>query len=346
MIDDNGQSSLAAALETAPPDLLGRLSALGGPLMTVLMTGERAGVLGLNGFNGHPVAIRLAGAIDVSTIDGLARAPVAQARAILTDAAAKTVDAPPSAESVLDLLKAAQLVPAAVISPVDPTQTEAIDAWLREGSILRISTTDIETHRRRLALSLVKASEASVPLQDCPDARFHVFRAGDGGPDHCAIVVGDLDQGEPPLVRLHSACLTGDVFGSLRCDCGEQLRDAVRTMAQAGSGVLLYLAQEGRGIGLANKMRAYTLQDSGLDTVDADRILGFAADERRYEAAVAILRQLGVTRIRPMTNNPEKLAWLTDAGFEVVERVPLRGTVNPHNRRYLSAKAERCGHLP
>ena len=139
--------------------------------------------------------------------------------------------------------------------------------------------------------------------------------------------------------------MTGDLLGSLRCDCGEQLRGSVDRIAAAGGGVLLYLAQEGRGIGLANKLRAYALQDAGLDTIDADRHLGFSADERRYEAAAAMLRDLGLTRIRLMTNNPAKLAALRAEGIELVDHMTLHSTVNPYNERYLRAKRERGGHL-
>jgi GTP cyclohydrolase II len=146
-------------------------------------------------------------------------------------------------------------------------------------------------------------------------------------------------------VRLHSACLTGDLLGSLRCDCGEQLRTAVQRIAALGGGVLLYLDQEGRGIGLPNKLRAYVLQDGGLDTVDADRHLGFLADERSYDVAAALLTELGYKRIRLLTNNPQKINSLRDHGIEVVGRVPLVTTSNSHNERYLRAKHERAGHL-
>ena len=146
-------------------------------------------------------------------------------------------------------------------------------------------------------------------------------------------------------VRLHSACLTGDLLGSLRCDCGEQLRNAVDQLATVGGGVLLYLAQEGRGIGLANKLRAYELQDAGLDTIEADRHLGFSADERSYAAAASMLRHLGMTRIQLLTNNLEKIEALEAEGIEVVAGHRLLGTVNRHNARYVHAKRERAGHL-
>ena len=163
--------------------------------------------------------------------------------------------------------------------------------------------------------------------------------------EHVALIVGDpAHWPDVPALRMHSACLTGDLFGSLRCDCGEQLRSAVSTIGEEGGGILLYLAQEGRGIGLANKLRAYGLQDSGLDTVDADRLLGFGADERRYEVAAAMLADLDIPRVRLMTNNPGKIAALERNGIEIAGREAVHGALNPHNDRYLTAKAERAGH--
>ena len=145
-------------------------------------------------------------------------------------------------------------------------------------------------------------------------------------------------------VRLHSACLTGDLFGSLRCDCGEQLRGSLRVFAASGGGVLLYLAQEGRGIGLGNKLRAYLLQQEGLDTVDADGTLGFGADERRYHAGIEILKHLGIERVQLLTNNPEKVRALREGGIHVIDRQPLFGTLNRHNLLYVTAKVHRAGH--
>lgn len=170
-----------------------------------------------------------------------------------------------------------------------------------------------------------------------------VFRAADGK-EHMVIALGDL-TGDAPLVRLHSECLTGDALGSLRCDCGPQLQEAMRRIASEGRGAILYLRQEGRGIGLGNKIRAYALQDLGLDTVEANHQLGFPDDARDYSLAVALLREAGVSRLRLLTNNPRKLASLEKAGIEVVERVPLRVGENAHNTGYLETKRQRLGHL-
>jgi GTP cyclohydrolase II len=181
-------------------------------------------------------------------------------------------------------------------------------------------------------------------LDNLPATQIVAFRAADDGQEHVALIIGAF-AGKPPLVRLHSECLTGDVFGSLKCDCGPQLKQALTIIGKAGGGVLLYLRQEGRGIGLANKLRAYALQDRGLDTVDANQRLGFADDERDYSHAAAMLRALGIDEVRLLTNNPNKVAGLNRAGIKVVERVPHHMTSNPHNADYLATKRKKSGHL-
>jgi len=182
-------------------------------------------------------------------------------------------------------------------------------------------------------------------LPEAEDARFILYREASGFREHVAVLIRPPDRWPDPVpVRIHSACLTGDLFGSLRCDCGEQLRASVRLFAERGGGVLLYMSQEGRDIGLANKLRAYRLQAAGLDTIDADETLGFGADERGYGAAVEILRTLGVRRVVLLTNNPEKVDALRAAGVDVADRLPLFGTLNPHNRPYVEAKVDRAGH--
>lgn len=173
----------------------------------------------------------------------------------------------------------------------------------------------------------------------------HGFEETGTGKEHVALVLGDLCGDEPVLVRLHSECLTGDTLFSLRCDCGFQLEAALEAIAQAGRGALLYLRQEGRGIGLINKIRAYRLQDAGADTVEANEQLGFPADARDFRVARDMLGELGVSKVRVMTNNPRKIDTLKRVGIEVVERVPLEVGRNPHNTRYLDTKSEKLGHM-
>lgn len=193
---------------------------------------------------------------------------------------------------------------------------------------------------KRTPLEKIAESKLPTPLAEF---RITVFR----GPDekeHVVIALGDLSGDEAPLVRVHSECLTGDALFSLRCDCGFQLQSALSSIAAAGRGAVLYLRQEGRGIGLGNKIRAYALQDQGVDTVDANHQLGFPADARDYGLAIELLQQLGLKRIRLMTNNPRKLDALSSEGIEIVERVPVQSGVNPHNEAYLRAKASKLGH--
>jgi len=175
--------------------------------------------------------------------------------------------------------------------------------------------------------------------------RLHIFRPEDGGEEHYAVEIGQPDRDKPVLSRLHSACFTGDILGSLKCDCGPQLRGALAQMGEEGAGVLLYLNQEGRGIGLANKMRAYSLQDQGFDTVEANHRLGFEDDERDFRIGADILRRLGFRDVRLMTNNPAKVDRMNSCGLTVVERVPLKVGENRHNHHYLATKAAKSGHL-
>jgi GTP cyclohydrolase II len=252
---------------------------------------------------------------------------------------------PPLAFAALVLAKLGRLLPALVAAPV----AEARMAEAAPLGIFTLPAADVLAYPATAATSLTRVAEARVPLEDSTDTRIVAFRAADGGIEHLAILVGDPEglgaAGGAPLTRVHSECFTGDLLGSLRCDCGPQLRGAIARMAQDGAGVLLYLAQEGRGIGLVNKLRAYTLQDGGLDTLDANRALGYGADERGFMVAATMLRQLGIPRIRLLTNNPDKVAGLAACGIEVAGREPHRFAANGVNDQYLETKATRFGHL-
>lgn len=243
-------------------------------------------------------------------------------------------------------MRRALLIPAALCAFVSEETAADIEEQLAEGRLLEVNAQDAEQCLAGAPGMLKRVSEANIPLEDAADSRFVLFREPDGLREHVAVVIGKPErwEGAVPL-RLHSACLTGDLFGSLRCDCGEQLRNAVADIQAMGGGVLLYLAQEGRGIGLANKLRAYTLQDGGLDTVDADQVLGFGDDERQYAVAVDMLNALNIDQVQLLTNNPLKMEALRQGGIEVVSRQALYGSVTDHNQRYLNAKATRGGHL-
>ncbi|MBJ3763243.1 GTP cyclohydrolase II [Maribius pontilimi] len=232
----------------------------------------------------------------------------------------------------LTLVRQAQLLPAVIARPVRD---------LPEG-IVTVAPGDPDAAPPD---ALRAAIAARLPIAATTGARLHVFQPESGGPEHYAVEIGQPDRGRPVLTRLHSACFTGDVLGSLKCDCGPQLQAALAQMAAEGAGVLLYLNQEGRGIGLANKMRAYALQDQGFDTVEANHRLGFDDDERDFGVGLAMLRKLGVRQVRLLTNNPRKLALFEGSGIELVARVPLWVGESAFNRDYLRVKSERSGHL-
>ena len=276
------------------------------------------------------------------TILGLAMAPrAAQSGSLLCfDARPAT----PMESAGLALTRFGRLLPAVVSVEVDPG-SPVLTRWIERGTILDVSSEDVEGAVARSGIEVTHVAEAPVPLADAEHSRFVFFREGGGFLEHVAVLIGPREGWPDPVpARVHSACLTGDLFGSLRCDCGEQLRGSLDHFKNRGGGVLVYLAQEGRGIGLGNKIRAYTLQDEGLDTVDADGVLGFGADERRYDAAVAILRHLEITRVELLTNNPDKVRALEEGGIDVPERTPLYGGINRHNLSYVQAKADRSGH--
>ena len=238
-------------------------------------------------------------------------------------------------KACLNLAKLSRLLPSAVLG---------YGAALTD-DFLVVDASDVDMYAMQAARSLRIVSQANVPLEDAENAKLIAFRPRDGGLEHFAIVVGEPDTSQPVLVRLHSECFTGDMLGSMRCDCGSQLRGAIAAISAQGSGVLLYLAQEGRGIGLVNKIRAYELQNAGFDTVEANLQLGFDEDERIYLPAAQMLSLLHIHQIRLMTNNPAKIQALRDHGIDVTERVSLMFASNEHNKDYLQTKAEKTGHL-
>jgi GTP cyclohydrolase II len=238
------------------------------------------------------------------------------------------------------LAKAAYLLPAAVLVPVPDAVALAARGDL---TLLPLAEAGPELLRSSPMHPVVSAR---LPMSASKAGRVHVFRPEDGGEEHYAIEIGRPDRNAPVLARLHSACFTGDVLGSLKCDCGPQLRSALAQMGEEGAGLLLYLNQEGRGIGLANKMRAYSLQDQGFDTVEANHRLGFEDDERDFRLGAGILRRLGFGTVRLLTNNPRKIAMMEANGIRVSERVPLKVGLTEQNADYLATKVAKSGHLP
>ena len=314
-----------SSVETASADQGARL----------LLSGERAAALGMGNHRlsadpAQPVLLASSNWLDPATLRSLADPAGDFSRAPLGPLTPCPINQPEDARAAVALCRLAGLLPA---------------LWLIEGPAEQaIAPADVLAAERRS--TVVLAARARLPIDGLErESQVAVFRAEEDGSEHAAVIVG-APGGRPSLVRLHSECLTGDVFGSLKCDCGPQLRQALKLIAAEGAGVLLYLRDEGRGIGLANKIRAYQLQDRGLDTVDANRRLGFADDSRDYSLAAAMLRSLGIAQVRLLTNNPGKVEGLEGAGIEVVERVAHHMPVNSHNADYLAVKRERSGHLP
>ena len=325
---DGPEPMTVVAVETATTELLELLDPQGAA--PLLLSGGRAAALSLANDRDAadpalPVMIERADWLDQATALALSdpsqdftRPPIGPLRPVAPDQ-------PQLAKAALGLARSAGLLPA---------------LWVVETPAAVAIPLNELTRKPEVAI----LARANLPLDGLPETQIVAFRASDDGQDHVALIVGAFG-GQPPLVRLHSECLTGDVFGSLKCDCGPQLRHALRLIGEAGGGVLLYLRQEGRGIGLANKLRAYALQDRGLDTVDANLRLGFADDERDYAHAAAILAALGIHEVRLLTNNPAKVAGLEDSGINVIERVGHHMPANPHNADYLAVKRGKSGHL-
>lgn len=310
-----------------------------------------------------PITLRLPESFDPALLDELAGIGPAREAGPAGGAATsgspeadrwrRLLDAQPAApatqttaamRAAIELTRLARLVPAVIT--LDPGLGRLNGQAPDDDHVAYLGVTedDVRAYPQERARSLLRVSEAPVPLAGHEKSRFVLFRETVADLEHVAIIVGEPDPSQPVLVRLHSSCLTGDLFASLRCDCGDQLRGAIDRLGEGG-GVLLYLAQEGRGIGLANKLRAYDRQDAGLDTIEADRYLGFRGDERNFAVAVQMLRELGIGRIRLLTNNPAKIAALRQAGVDVVERIAIGGRLNRHNERYITTKRDRAGHL-
>src|SRR5262245_26464857 len=334
-LEGPGQTVIAAAAETLTGGSLAALrdAALG--RLRLVMSNFRATALGLEADPRAATAVELRPDVTLAEIAG-AVDPLAASGAPLGKVRREAGADGAAVSAAITLAKLAGLLPMVVLAPAT-TAPGAADAPT-------VDAADVARFADDSARWLTRVAEARVPLADAENARLVAFRPWGGGPEHLAIVVGEPDPAKPVLTRIHSSCFTGDLLGSLRCDCGDQLRGAIQTIAAEGAGVVVYLPQEGRGIGLVNKLRAYALQDAGLDTIDANLHLGFAPDERSYAAAGEILRQLGIARIRLLTNNPGKRAALARLGVEIVERVKHAFPPNPHNAAYLRTKAVRDGH--
>lgn len=341
-----GSAALVAAVEGLPEETLEQLRSLSSDVR-VVVTHHRGQAIGLSVKQaGAPSHLSIGLHTDADPVRILR---IATASAALIDTRApewQDVRAATAGEVAgLELMRLGRLIPAVVTAPISAARVPALQSMIDDGTILTLPAEQIADVVGTPGIEVTHVTESAVPLADAENARFVFFRETSGFLEHVAILIGAQEEWPDPVpVRLHSACLTGDLFGSLRCDCGDQLRGALRHFAETGGGVLVYLAQEGRGIGLGNKIRAYALQQEGLDTIDADGTLGFGADERQFDSAVRILKHLKIERVQLLTNNPEKVKALQEGGIEVVDRRPLHGTLNRHNLRYVTAKVNRAGH--
>ncbi|MGB0959157.1 MAG: GTP cyclohydrolase II [Halocynthiibacter sp.] len=331
VIADGDEGVLIFAVETLPPD---RLAVLEAPHLTI--THRRAQTLKTAAYDGDILRVALRQDADLSWLHAIADPaedlshpmkgpliPIREGRADFD-------------RMGIALVKSARLLPAIVAMPI-PAPTK-----FAQENLMTCLNLEAMTDRPSDFTDVI---HARLPMRASEAGRVHVFRPDDGMQEHYAIEIGKADRTKPILVRLHSACFTGDVLGSLKCDCGPQLNAALGQMGAEGEGILLYLNQEGRGIGLANKMRAYSLQDQGFDTVEANHRLGFEDDERNFAIGASLLKELGVQQIKLLTNNPNKVARMESCGIKVVERIPLQVGKSVHNEAYLATKAAKSGHF-
>ena len=327
-----GGAWLAAAAEGLTQDTLAALRDAGRPVLAV--TSWRAETLKARAYDGDLARIALRDDMDAATIARLADPKDDLLRPLAGPFTTLRGGETGPHRAALALCKSARLLPAALVVEIDTVP----------GDLTRLPLADLDATLTG-APDFREIVAGRVPMALAHAGRVHVFRSTHGAGEHVAVEIGQPPRDAPVLTRLHSACFTGDVLGSLKCDCGPQLHAALATMGEAGAGVLLYLDQEGRGIGLANKMRAYALQDQGFDTVEANHRLGFEDDERDFRIGADILRKLGFSTVRLMTNNPAKVAMMETCGLSVDERVPLAVGRNPRNSDYLDTKARKSGHI-
>ena len=328
IVFSEGERKLAVlALDCVAPEVYDQFASAVGGRHSLLLTAPRAGRLGIGATGDATVPL-----------DGVSFADASHlAYGLGAEAPAVWQSADPLVSRTAELARLALLLPAMVCADVtDDAAPFAACCALHAG---RLDGADAGRQQFR------QVARTRVPLKNVGDAEFVVFRGGLAQKDQLAIVVGKPDFSRTMPIRIHSSCITGDLFGSLKCDCGDQLRNGLALLKQAGGGVLLYLDQEGRGTGIGAKMRAYGLQHLGLDTIDADAELGLAADHRRYDAAIAMLRLLDISSVAMFTNNPTKIAALRDAGIAVESRTAVTGTVTAENENYLRTKALRAGHM-
>ena len=333
VLSDGPGHFLVLAADGIRVDRLAEVLALGTGVLVV--SDRRAATLNARAYDGDLARLVLPEDVDAAWVSAVADPKDDLSRPLKGPFVSQRDGEATAHRAALGLAKSARLLPAAIVVPVSgavPEELTRLDLSALQG-VLAAPVAHEEVVAGRVPMALAEKG------------RVHVFRPNDGGEDHVVTEIGQPPRGKPVLARLHSACFTGDVLGSLKCDCGAQLQAALQQMGEEGAGVLLYLNQEGRGIGLANKMRAYSLQDQGFDTVEANHRLGFEDDERDFRTGADILKRLGFSAVRLLTNNPAKVEMMQSQGIEVVERVPLQVGRTPENTDYLDVKARKSGHI-
>ncbi len=338
LLTGGGEAMLMLAAETLDAARLADLRELGGAPELVI-TARRAETLKARAYDGDVARIALPRDGNIGWVQGVADPADDLRMPMKGPLISEREGSADLHRAAIRLAKSARLLPAALMLRLKNAARFALDNGLT------VIPVDLAGPHLGATSPLHAVVHARLPMTAAEAGQLHIFRPEDGGEEHYAIEVGRPRRDKPVLARLHSACFTGDVLGSLKCDCGPQLQAALAHMGREGAGVLLYLNQEGRGIGLANKMRAYSLQDQGFDTVEANHRLGFEDDERDFRIGAKILKEMGFSSVRLLTNNPRKIDMMENTGISVPERVPLKVGENAHNSAYLATKAAKSGHL-
>ena len=346
---NSGISVLLTAAELIEKDTISNLSQLTLSRPNIILSSNRAFALGLNS-NEYPCSISIDKNWTLNDIMSLCM-PIQNYSKPLLNGVIYEKGENVTSISLL-ILRQARLLPAGLMSIISNISLEKVNEWASKNNIVYVQGNDVKSFEKNNAERLTIAVRAKVPIAETDKCEVVIFRPRDGGNEHFCLLIGksrnilDGKQSEHiPMVRVHSQCITGDILDSLKCDCGQQLKQSIKLMAKADEGILIYLAQEGRDIGLLNKLRAYSLQEQGMDTVEANLALGFNDDERLYFPVQEILKQFNIQSIKLITNNPKKIDHLTNLGIKVVERISIKIPSNKHNKKYLKTKLNKSGHI-
>ena len=346
VVSDNnaGISVLLFASELIENDTINQLSDLALSRPNIIISKNRSNAIGINNANG-PCSILINNNWTLNDILSLCMPLTGHKTPKIEGALTESNDGIIS--SCILLLRQSRLLPAGLMTIISNVSVEQINKWAFNKNLINVDISDIRSYEKIKANNLNIAVKAKVPISYTENCEIIIFRPKDGGNEHFCLVFGknrSLTKNNA-LLRIHSQCITGDVLDSLKCDCGQQLKESIKIMAEADEGVLIYLAQEGRDIGLLNKLRAYTLQENGLDTVEANEDLGFNDDERLYYPAKEILSQLNIKNVELITNNPKKVEHLKSLGINVTKRIPIKIIPNKYNKKYLETKSKKSGHI-